>query len=471
MAFPIIDIHVHSTLKPYGHSLYPNESATDATSEGCIWYNDPPSNGDKLLENTAGFPRFRQSDFTSLVKGGADVAIVALYPIEKDFVKPQVPGMLSNLLVDLVSLFGRIRINNIKAASFNYFNDLQQEYVFLKKLDDTVPASSNRKYKLIGSGAALSAALPNDNLLIVTSVEGAHAFCEGNDVEVAANWANLAVNVGTVKHWSHPPFFITFNHHFYNGLSSHAKSFFDIIAKLLIQKYKMDEPVSADSSYITPLGYNLIDLLYTPDADNGKRILIDIKHMAKETRKEFYAYRKTNYPNTPIICSHTGVTEYFAEPINMDKDDIKEIFESRGIIGIELDQRVLGFNSKAGNRFFRWVGNIFRSNKKTDYIWAEYFWLNIVYVAEQCYKIDNSRDPWEIISLGSDLDGVINPLNKFRTAADFQNLAEALLLYVKEYWDSGKSLIPRNHLNKDAHDVVYQIMYSNAKNFIINNYN
>jgi frataxin-like iron-binding protein CyaY len=72
--------------------------------------------------------------------------------------------------------------------------------------------------------------------------------------------------------------------------------------------------------------------------------------------------------------------------------------------------------------------------------------------------------------LGSDLDGVINPLNKFRTAADFHNLAEALLQYVQEYWDSPSSTIPKNHLKCDAHDVVYQIMYSNALEFIMRNY-
>lgn len=76
-----------------------------------------------------------------------------------------------------------------------------------------------------------------------------------------------------------------------------------------------------------------------------------------------------------------------------------------------------------------------------------------------------------MICLGSDLDGVINPLNKFRTASDFQYLAEALLQYVQEYWNASHSAIPKNHLSMDAHDVVYQIMYSNALNFIKANYN
>ena len=150
-------------------------------------------------------------------------------------------------------------------------------------------------------------------------------------------------------------------------------------------------------------------------------------------------------------------------------DDLKEIYDSNGIIGIELDQRILGYN-EAGNRVFSWVRNIFRSSKKSDYVWAEFFWKNILHIAEQCYGYNPLENPWKMICLGSDLDGVVNPLNKFRTAADFQNLANALLQYVQEYWDSSKSVIPKNYLKMDAHDVVYQIMYANALNFIIKNY-
>jgi microsomal dipeptidase-like Zn-dependent dipeptidase len=467
MSFPILDFHVHSTLKPYGHSFYPNENAKNASSEGCIWYNDPPSLGDKIIENTVGFPRFRQSDFTSLMKGGVNVAVVSLYPIEASFVKPHVVPFLSTFLVDLISLFGRYRIENIKKPDFNYFKDLQDEYAFLKSLDNTIPANGTRKYKLISSGVELATATPSDSLLIITSIEGAHVFCEGNDVEREDNWANLPANVERVKKWEHPPFFITLNHHFYNDLSSHAMSLYDPVAKLIDQKYKMDQPVTADGKYITTRGYQVIDLLYA--TTNGQRILIDIKHMAKETRKEFYAYHKAKYGNVPIICSHTGVSKYYNQKINMDADDIKEIYESNGMIGIELDQRILGYNENV-NRFSSWFRNIFRSSKKTDYVWAEYFWKNILFIAEQCYSYNKTENPWRMICLGSDLDGVINPLNKFRTAADFQNLANALLQYVQEYWGSANSTIPKNHLGMDAHDVVYQIMYSNALEFIKRNY-
>ncbi len=332
MSFPILDFHVHSTLKPYGHSFYPNEDAKNASSEACIWYNDPPSFGDKIIENTVGFPQFRQSDFTSLAKGGANVAVVSLYPIEASFVKPSVAPIFSNFLVDLISLLGRYRIENIKKPDFNYVKDLQQEYEFLKSLNNTIPANGTRKYKLISNGGELSAAIPSESLLIITSIEGAHVLCDGNDVERTENWANLSANVERVKRWGYPPFFITLNHHFYNGLSSHAMSLYDPVAKLIDQRYKMDQPVAPNSKYITALGYQMIDLLYT--TTNGRRILIDIKHMAKETRK-------------------------------------------------------------------------------TDYVWVEYFWKNILFIAEQCYFYNNTKNPWRMICLGSGLDGVINPLNKF----------------------------------------------------------
>lgn len=461
MSFPIIDIHLHPTLKPYGHSFYPNEKLTDATSEACLWRSDPPSLIDEALENTAGFPPYRQADFSSLVRGGANVSIVSLYPIERGFVKPNLPKLIDDFLIDLVSQFGKIRIKNIQSDSFNYFDDLNQEYAYLKKLDGRVPENGVLKYQLIKDGSPLEAGSSANSLLIIPSIEGAHCFCNGNDVTNPAAWGGVEDRIKAVKNWEHPPFFITFNHHFYNGLASHAKSLFETIAKLLDQRFNMNQPVEGNK-YITSTGYQVMDLLYT--TTNGRRILIDIKHMAKGTRQEFYQWRKQQYPDVPIVCSHSGVYEYYKEEINLDANDIDEICNSNGLIGIEIDQRILGYNA-SGNRFIKWLSNIFKSSEKSDEFWAEYFWKNVLYIAERCYDRDKTKDPWRIICLGTDFDGVINPLNKFRTAVTYQNLAQSLLYYVQRYW-SGSSKIPKNHLGKDAHDVVYSIVYANARDFI-----
>src|SRR5204863_8678457 len=42
-------------------------------------------------------------------------------------------------------------------------------------------------------------------------------------------------------------------------------------------------------------------------SENGKRVLIDVKHMSLRSRKEFYDMRKIEFPDAPIIASHVGI--------------------------------------------------------------------------------------------------------------------------------------------------------------------
>lgn len=469
MSTPITDIHLHPTLKPYGHSFYQNENKNDLLSSACIWHPDPPTNLDELEENILGFPPYRECDFTTMVNGRVNIAVVSLYPMETGFVNPQLFKSESKELIDMITLFGRDRIAYLQSAGYNYFSDLNNEYNYLLTLNKKNPINGIHQYELLTSGAAL--ATPTTNVQVLISIEGAHVFCNGHNVEDPDAWTKVEERIEFIKkNWEFPPFFITFCHHFYNGLASHAQSLFIKVAgkDLLDQSYKLNQPIE-NGKYISTTGYKVIDLLYSQQ--NGKRILIDIKHMAKNTRHEFYAYRKGKYDSIPLICSHGALIDFYSQDINLNPEDIKEIYHSEGLIGIELDQRILGYNQQQEkNRFWNWLTSIFRSRKSNDLLWAEYFWKNIMAIAEQCYDLNVNTDPWKLICLGSDFDGIINPLNKFRTSTDLQALSECILKNLIDYWGSGRSKIPANHLGIDAHTVVYNIMYKNAKEFIIKNY-
>ncbi len=469
MVSQITDIHFHPTLKPFGNSLTPGTKTDDVNSIGCIWHSDPPDADDELAENILGFAAYRESDFSTLVSGNVSVGVVALYPVETGFVHPEIFKPEAKELIEMVTLLGNDCIDFLRSSSYNYFEYLKREYNYLLSLDGKIPIQGSQKYVMVRSGSDLIAK-NNESLKIIVSIEGAHVFCEGKDVKNDVAWKNLEANVKEVKAWKYPPFFITFCHHFYNSLASHARSLFiDVLGKnLLNQSDGMDHPLE-NGKYITQRGYQLIDLLYT--TDNGKRILIDIKHMAKETRKEFYVYHRTKYPSVPIIFSHGATTTFYNQNINLDSDDIKEIFLSKGLIGIELDQRILGYNDQhKDNRFWNWLLDIFRSSAKKDFLWAEYYWKNILLIAEACYELNPNDDPWKIICVGSDLDGIINPLNRFRRSDKLQNLAASLLKYLNQYWASGKNKIPIIHKGTPAPDVIDHIFHKNAYDFIVNNY-
>jgi len=127
---------------------------------------------------------------------------------------------------------------------------------------------------------------------------------------------------------------------------------------------------------ITRLGMEVIrESLRKPN-----RILIDIKHMSLEARKQYYEILRNEFASEkiPIIMSHGGVTgvsydkmpvvkckrccrwtkvEYYRPQgldktkfnpwsINLYDEEIREIVNSEGLIGLELDARILGSRQK-----------------------------------------------------------------------------------------------------------------------------
>jgi microsomal dipeptidase-like Zn-dependent dipeptidase len=131
---------------------------------------------------------------------------------------------------------------------------------------------------------------------------------------------------------------------------------------------------------MTEFGKKLVTLLEAAD------ICTDIKHMSPQARFQLYVHRKNLGINTPLVSSHSGIcgitfqsnTESFtdfiyssrkegdcyrvkvgkpakykfhnfpspgfnASTINLFDEDIKAIYDSDGLLGISLDERVIGY--------------------------------------------------------------------------------------------------------------------------------
>ncbi|HEX9980203.1 MAG TPA: membrane dipeptidase [Flavobacterium sp.] len=457
---PVIDLHIHSTMKPYGHSMYGNSDRMKFTDSACVWFYDFRSRRDAAFENVMGICRYRQSDFTSLTDGQVKIACVSLYPVEKEFfdIRKGILKPFEVVLAELASMFGKKRIAQVRDAGFSYFDDLNAEYEFLYCLNSK--EVNSRSYRIIRTTGDISGAA---NLYVIPTIEGCHAFADGNDPREASAWANIENNVATVKAWAAPPLFVTFAHHFYNGLCTHAKSLYENSGKLLDQHYGMREAGKVYNDGLAPLsatGLKLIGLLLS--TINGRRILIDVKHMSKEARTEYYNILNLQYPDVPVIWSHGAVAED-REEINMDLDtDVMMIYKTNGIIGIEMDQRILGYNR---NRFWKSIKRIFRPRGKA-YEDAGYFWNQIITIAEHAYKNGYQADPWKCIALGSDYDGIINPLNSYPDALSLNVLYNHLIAHLDEYWEASAPTIPKEYQGFDSADVIYRIMYKNALDFI-----
>lgn len=236
-------------------------------------------------------------------------------------------------------------------------------------------------------------------------------------------------------------------------------------------------------------------------------LLIDVKHMSLYTRLEFYRYKEKlaeeapSVARLPIISSHTGFTftsidhylgnacfrsttselngikEAWVESenrkigrtddklnkglygnpwtINLFDEEIVEIMESGGMMGISLDQRILG----ASNPALDSVRDKYYEREQVSYPeWKKLFKegklpgeeglfqkLNLTPTKEErhimllCLHLvhavrlgyarlawQEGTSPWDHLCIGSDFDGLINPINGFEDVTRLDQLAPQL---------------------------------------------
>ena len=287
-----------------------------------------------------------------------------------------------------------------------------------------------------------------------------------------ANPAEIKQNVQVVKNWEHRPLFLTLAHHFYNELCGHARS-------ISIGALRNNQNRGLGTG-ITPLGFEVIELLL--DNTNGKRIPIDVKHMSKDARKSYYGLLETTYAqeNIPVIASHgaaNGMRSIVEEDktdyperahhfnniaINFYDDEFVRIAKSNGIFGIQLDERRIG-SPKAIRKSKIYFPNKRKQLQKKSLL----VWRQIEHVAE----VLDSKGLfcWGIQCIGSDFDGIVDPINGFWTAENIKDLGEELLNRAREYLDDNRhNLQSFNQISSEA--VVERVLRLNALEFIRRTY-
>ncbi len=326
---------------------------------------------------------------------------------------------------------------------------------------------------------------------------------------------NLNNFLNTNKNYT--PFFISFSHHFNNLLAGHARSFSLMFSQMLNQKAGMNEPFN-------PLGLRVLHLLLS--RDNGRRILIDTKHMSIQTRRQYHCIvkkRRLKGDRIPIICSHTAVNglesfekaseedqrlfiekyflnkkSYFKETaVNLNDDEILDIFDSDGLIGIVLheDRMPGGVVEKLAKKYKKVLKKYRKNNSKIGYkkakeaviklkrLYLGLIWSNIFHIIRLISKkrMDTGGFPangWKIISLGSDFDGTMNPFDTYKTVEDFPDLANDMISYLEKennpvyYTDKGKRKefdrlkLEELFFKKEIKDLVDDIFWNNTSHFL-----
>lgn len=510
------DLHCHPSM--YAYNRMRNQPHLEQDPEQFHLWRPLPENHQDMAAGVRG-ATYAQADFPKQAKAGGRLIFASITPIEKEFfgydsddtrhrsfwwelfswislVTPvttlwhwlrgrpyEALGVLTRILRNHSGLrtfiqckvlgYSKERVQYLQSKRFDYWDEYLKEYQFFKnkdgertkaplmyaKEDGRIHAEEVEGcYHIIQNKEQFEELLGDesrDEIAVVMTIEGAHVVAIGPDLKRVPDEL-LMQRIDYLKKQEHPLFFITFAHHFNNGLCGHAHSIPGHLSSFTDQTHRMNEGFAEENDNIgmrAARTFLHIDEELEPLQESGRRVLLDIKHMSATTRKQYYeritkpyrekwqhwpAEKQAAHPVIPLIASHAcyaGVRtldelaqkatqeddHWHAPPfnawnINLCDEDMVELFESGGLVGICFEQRIAG------------VGPHQRvPREKYAYLVLQHILalVDAVY-QDESRPIEERRKVWDCICLGTDYDGMIDPLTAYPTVLSLDEWAEDL---------------------------------------------
>ena len=595
----IFDFHTHSTLKPYhskdAQGDFPNPNHWDEPEFESISEKAYNRLVDKLYPQII---IRSQSYLEAYQKGKIKCFCIGLYPLEFGFIRTRNYLKFIQALFGIIAdVFGpehvkfKLKIRRVLAAvigihpdrvkslynrGYNYYSDLVGEVENLKRQGPRDFQGNPITPTIIDDFEQLAALNTETALALLLSIEGAHAFISTDQIPAVRNkkklWKNrfrrhypaiadqALANIIDFKKKYPGLFYVTFGHHFYNLFCGHSKSLPGLLFNQMPRFY--DIGISQD-------GFRLIDALLDRQQVDGQtlpRVLIDTKHMSIRSRVEFHEYVKQKNARgdkIPIIQSHTAVTgrrsmyalrdeqntefrikgeaidpdiDTFVElHLNLFDDEIVEIIQSDGLIGIMLDEkRILGktfpsFTPKGEYLFIRDNGstkrfeitnpsnyktakkrlgkclfrqkydpdhiedssdpdiqqgrerkrqvteqNIFQIRKALKPILCSLFIHQIRYIVKVYVAAlptgstnEQKKQAWNHICIGTDFDGVINPLDAYPDGSFLEEFAADVVNHWKVLMRSPPHQeVAQLLFGLSPEEVMEKVVWANAMSFM-----
>lgn len=462
------DLHVHSSFKAFNNKMGGKDSSNSLTfsdSPNDIWEN--------FLEDYLTMVPYTQGSLTQADKGKARILFLSLLPLEIGWTQIESNWIFKFLfqnrtLANLASSVSLERMGFVEGIEYSYNKALQQEYDFiLNELNINRNHEVLKKAKIVNSISEAKIEADAGNIAIILCIEGAHAVLDRESTQgiaelikeakihkedVGAQEHLIRVNlehdnaelckklmkcvdnfIDQIKSWSYKPFYITLAHHFFNGFAGHALSFPKTTGKKLNQSLGMNYGLTLPGKYLVQQLCKL---------EGKDRIYIDTKHLSVKARKETYEilkkenripmvshtavngwrnYDESLYVHGKIENNEVGVKKYYENlggtnfnnwSINLSNEEIVYVLKEKSLIGIILDQRVLSNKEIAKD--------INKNPRNYQYIETiagiEQVYRQIKHVCETGSQNNISlKDSFASLCIGSDFDGLINPINDVRT--------------------------------------------------------
>ncbi|MEO1254069.1 MAG: hypothetical protein AAFY41_04155 [Bacteroidota bacterium] len=357
-----------------------------------------------------------------------------------------------------------------------YISGLKRLYKSARKLRRKYPKSLNAtgEYVVCADYTEVASTLDQNKIAMVMTIEGMHAL--GTDTDLG----KVEERVAQLKNWSKPVFFITFAHHFNNFLGGHAHSIPNSLRILSDQTDGMDETINPTGEKVIRQLLALNDSL-DYDTSLGRRILLDFKHTSAKSRKWYYenivqlCLDKGDI--IPVVLSHVGYSGWetldetiaYAERendtelkdgfypwnINACGEDVTWTARTRGLIGISLDQRILGDRKDRVNSI--------------DLIWNNLKAMVDAILESESLSVAEKSRCWSYFTLGTDFEGYIDPTQDYSNVLLFDDFEEDLIEKLGELQNAEGT----RYFLPDSDAVVRvarQICFENAKEFLERNF-
>ncbi len=511
-----------------------------------------------------GLYHYTQATVPHTDDGSVKLAFNAISPFEKNFADDWWSRFVSmnfksNAKKEWLKTIG-------KSPEYTHWENFNKEYQFIvgQKKSGQINGNQDFEWDFLYQGSDL---LDSTKNYVVLAVEGGHilqdsAFPYAN-FEECEKWLSLVTdkngcdedcrknnplmrelleNIKKIKSFDVPIKMFTIGHLSYNGMLDHApaldangagKILVKRMYRIKVSQYRKFVEQWSDFYYselgVNAFGKTVIDSLLDPNF-GGSRILIDLKHSAFSTRKYYLDSIVPKYINdpkpVPPIFSHggaTGLSEVFDSPlvdqyallaskgieklypfgINLYDEEIQKILDYDGIIGLALEQRVLGGYVNKGKRL-REIKKYMRTHYKgkekpvitfydqflkknsngqlkgrerltfkrlcEDYWSAEPFLQNLFYILN--HSRTKPYDAWHHVCIGSDLDGIIDPIDICPTASQYPYFRERLTQFIPIFFSLNKNYREEDFFKepKKYEKELDQLFYKSLRDFTQKNF-
>lgn len=465
-----------------------------------------------------------QSNLQQVFDSKVNIACIAIYVpdpamTQDSLIVRQAEGTLSAYL-------NPARIAKINSGQLKPYPDLVHEDLFEVLLKPQRFGIGNKKVIPLTKAASYK---ENDvnTLYVVFSIEGFHSL-SGTAKKQDIQLNNVLQNLEDLRNKGIPVISVNLTHleqypfcnHAYGILFVNSPAFKPTGNRVsndgvAIIKHCYQRRILVDIKHASLGARRMIieDIRHRPDFTQINQPLVcthagftglsyqDIPDYVLETKKEAASsYIKWAKPDKYFYQNHIA---FNPSSINLYDEEIAAILHSNGMIGLSLDKRVLGFteadrrpkyaqelsfeeeyvsNSELGYFLWRNYGakansNFCITNKdvadggmvnpNVSFYHLKHFMAHVGHLIFVANKYNYSvQKALQQVCIGSDFDGMINPVWCCNTIKDFHSLEMAFTRYFPFFLKANKNAISLP-FQLNIKKVARQLFYENGKNFVL----